>query len=169
MRKQPLLCRIEKYLITAKRLSLAELGSASCCLETVLLSFLHSGVSGEEAGCLEHGTEVLGVVLEKRSGDAVADGACLTGYAAAGDVANYVEAIGKSCQLEGLTNDQLKGVESEIIVDLSVVDDNLACTLLKSYSGNGALSSACAVEKRCLIVHIILSSFRNYIAQVSGF
>ena len=138
-----------------KCLCLGELVSTSCSLQAVLLSFLHSGVSGEVACALEHGTEVLGVVLEQSSGDTVTDRARLTGHAAAGDVADNVKAIGKTCQLEGLTDDNLECVKTEVIVDLSVVDDNLACSLVKSDSGNGALSSACAIEKRCFIVRIL--------------
>ena len=47
------------------RLSLAELRSATSGLEAVLLSFLHSRVTGEETGLLQRSAEVLGIVLEQ--------------------------------------------------------------------------------------------------------
>ena len=61
-----------------------------------------------------------------------------------------------ACENEGLTNDELECLKTEIIVNVSVIDCNLAGTLIKSYSCNRAFSSACAVKIWCLIVHNIL-------------
>ena len=54
------------------KLSLGELRCAASCLETVLLSFLHSRVTSEEASLLEKGA--VRIVSEKESaGYAVTD------------------------------------------------------------------------------------------------
>ena len=66
-----------------KKLSLGELRRATGGLEAVFLTFLHSRVTGQQARFLQNGTEVLGVVLQQRARNTVADGAGLTGDAAA--------------------------------------------------------------------------------------
>lgn len=47
----------------SRSLSLGELGSAACGFQAVLLSLLHSRVAGQEACLLQHGTEILRIVL----------------------------------------------------------------------------------------------------------
>ena len=63
-------------------LALGELGSATCGLQTVLLSFLHSGIAGHEAGSLQ-GRTVLGIQDNQSAGNAVTDSAGLAGNTAA--------------------------------------------------------------------------------------
>ena len=130
-----------------ENLSLGELGSTTSCLETVLLSFLHTRVSGEEASLLEKGT--IGFVSEKESaGNAVADCACLTGDTAAANVCNDVELSGGVGYAEGLVDDELEGLKTEVIVDVTAVDGDLAGAGIETNAGNGALSSAGAIEIR---------------------
>ena len=81
------------------------------------------------------------------------DRARLTGHAAAADTADNVELLAGLGEDEGLTNDQLEGLKTEVIVDISVIDGDLTGTLIESDSCNRRLSSACTVEIRCLIVH----------------
>ena len=50
------------------------------------------------------------------------NGAGLTGDAAAGDRAVDVDLVGDSDGVQGLTNDQLQGLETEVIVDVTAVD-----------------------------------------------
>ena len=59
-------------------LSLGELRSATGGLETVLLSLLHTRVTGEEAGSLE--SLLVGGLIggDEGTGEAVTDRACLT-------------------------------------------------------------------------------------------
>ena len=137
-------------------LSLGELRRATSGLEAVLLSFLHSRVTGEETGLLQRSAEVLGIVLEQSSGDTVADSTGLTGNTAACNAANDVELLFGTGENERLTNDRLEGIKAEIIVDIAVVDRDLTGALVNSYTCNGAFSSAGAVEIRCLIVLIRL-------------
>ena len=86
----------------------------------------------------------------------MADGACLSGHAAACNAANYVKLLVGLGQRKRLTNDELEGLKTEIIVDVAVVDGDFAGALIQSYAGNRAFSSACAVEIRCLIVHSVM-------------
>src|SRR5699024_5364374 len=90
------------------------------------------------------------------SRDAVADRAGLAGDAAACNAADNVELLVGLGEDERLTDDGLQGVKAEVIVDVAVVDRDLARALVNSYARNGALSSAGAVEIRCLIVHVRL-------------
>ena len=130
------------------RLSLGELGGAAGCFETVLFALLHSGVTGKEAGLLK-GRTVLLVDAQKGSGDAMTDGAGLAGNAAAEDGNYNVEAAGGSGELQGLTDDELKGIETEIIVDVTVVDGDLTGSVgEEANSCDGGLSAAGAVEVR---------------------
>ena len=134
-------------------LSLGELGRTSRRFETVLLSFLPSRVSREETGLLEKGTVAV-VREEKRAGNAVTDRAGLAGDAAAVHVRHDVELANRVRNAEGLVDDELQGLETEVIVNVAVVDGDLAGTGIQSDAGNGALSSAGAVEIRfCTRVH----------------
>ena len=127
------------------RLSLGELGSATCGLQTVLLSLLHSGVTGQETSSLQRGT-VLGVQHNQSAGNAVTDSAGLAGNAATCDGANDINGTQGLGGDQGLTNDQLQGVEAEIIVDVTAVDgDGTGTALVHANTGNGVLTSAGAV------------------------
>ena len=64
------------------KLSLAELRSATGCLEAVLLSFFHTRVAGQVSGLLQNASE-LRIRLKQSSCNAVSDGACLSGISAA--------------------------------------------------------------------------------------
>ena len=82
----------------------------------------------------------------------MADGAGLAGDAAAGDAAFDVELIRGAGQVQRLTDNQLEGVQAEIIVDIAAVDLHAAGPLVQADAGNGFLSSAGAVKIRSLIV-----------------
>ena len=104
-----------------KKSSLGELRRASCRFEAVFFPFFHTRVTGEEPGLLENGAE-LRVELEERSGQAVADCASLSGNAAAGDGADDVELALRLGECEGLADDQLEGIEAEVIIDRATVE-----------------------------------------------
>ena len=148
-------------------LSLGELGSTTSCFETVLLSFLHSGVSGEESCLLEKGA--VGIVSEKEcAGYTVADCACLTGDTAAVYVSNDVVLADSVCNAEGLVDDELEGFEAEVIVYVTAVDGDLAGTGINSYASDGALSSARTIEIRLsTCIHYSVLSF-PYISTSYG-
>ena len=85
---------------STRDLSLGELRRAAGSLQAVLLSFLHSGVAGQEAGGLQLST-VLGVDLQQGAGNAVTDGAGLTGHAAALDGADNINAVDGAGGVQG--------------------------------------------------------------------
>ena len=72
--------------------------------------------------------------------------ACLTGDTATVYVSNDVELAGSAGYAEGLVNDELKGLETEVLVDILAVDSDLTVTGIYSYTSNGLLSSTSAVE-----------------------
>jgi hypothetical protein len=126
--------------------ALAELRSATGCFETVLLTLFHSRVTGQETGGLECGTIAL-IEDDEGTGDAVADGAGLAGHAAAldgGFDVNLAHGVGGD---QGLTNDELQGLETEVIVDLTAVDgDDAAAVGDEVNAGHGGLPTAGAVH-----------------------
>ncbi len=71
------------------RLSLAELRSATSCFETVLLTFLHTRIAGQEASLLQLAT------ITYDSGDVVYVSA-LTKLASINDIVNLVESVSLS-------------------------------------------------------------------------
>ena len=103
------------------KLSLGELRSTTSALESVFLSFLHTRVTSEEACSLECGLICL-VSLKKSLCNAVTDSTCLTGDTAALSGANDVELAFGAGNGEGLVNDELKGFETEVFVDVSLID-----------------------------------------------
>ena len=132
-------------LFEVKKLSLRELRRAASCLQAVLLSFLHSRVAGQETCSLERGAK-LGVDAQQCACNAVTDGACLTGDAAAFDGADQVDLAQKVSGSQRLTDDHLQGIETEIIVDIATVDGNGAgAALIQANAGDGRLATAGAV------------------------
>ena len=149
-----------RFLAFLDKSALGELGRATGGLQTVLLALLHTRIAGEETGLLEDGT-VVGIDEQQSAGNAVAQSAGLTGHTAAldgGDDIDLTEGLGRG---EGLTDDHLEGLETEILVDVAAVDGDGAGAVLKEmHAGNGGLSAAGAVEVRLLgLIHSSLSSF----------
>ena len=96
----------------------------------------------------------------------MADSACLTGNAAACNSSNDVKLLDGVCEGQGLTNDQLEGLQTEIVVDGTAVDCDRAASGIYSYSCNRVLSSAGAILIRLRIVHC---SYPPYILYSTGF
>ena len=85
-----------------------ELRSATSCFETVLLTFLHTRITGQEASLLQ-GSAQLRVELQQGAGQAVADRASLTGTATADNVDDNVELALVLSQNERAVGEQLQG------------------------------------------------------------
>jgi len=143
-------------------LTLAELRSAACGFETVLFTLFHSRVAGQQTGGLESGAVVL-VHDEQRAGDAVADGAGLAGNAAAGNGGLDVDLADGAGGDQGLADDELQGLETEVIVDVTAVDrDDAAAVGNEVDAGDRGLSASGAVHIGLLGLvssHVLLSSF----------
>ena len=138
------------------RLSLGELGCATCSLQAVLLSFLHSGVAGQETCSLQSGTD-LGVQQSQSTGNAVTDCASLAGNTAASNSNNNVNLANQVRSDQGLTDNQLQGVQTKVIVDVAAIDgDHAGAVLVNANTGNGGLTTAGAVK--ILLLALVQSS-----------
>ena len=116
-------------------LSLGELRSATGSLEAVLLTLFHSRVTCQESCALKY-RSVISVSLKKSSCDTVTDRACLSCVTAAFYVYEYVEFVCCACRNERLANDNFQSLKSEILVDVSFIDRDLARSRYKVYSCN---------------------------------
>src|SRR5699024_2973800 len=135
--------------------ALGELRSATGSLEAVLLALLHARIAGQVAGLLQDGAVLL-VLLQHGAADAVADGAGLAGNAAAGHADHHVELILDAQQDQRSADDQLQGLQAEVVVQITVVDGDLAGAGVHANAGNGILTTTSAVEIRFGFVHIRL-------------
>ncbi len=141
------------------KLSLGELRSATSGLETVLLSLLHTRVTGEEACCLESGLVSL-VREDESAAETVTDRTCLSGETAALNGCNDIELAGSVGYAEGLVNDELKGLETEVLIDVLAIDGDSTGTGIKTNASYRALSSASAVKIRLSAsIHYSVPSF----------
>ena len=140
--------------------ALGELRSAAGLFETVLLALFHARVAGQQTGGFQDGAVAL-VDEEQGAGDAVADGAGLAGHAAAGDGGfdvDLAEGVGSD---QGLTDDELQGIETEVLLDVTAVDrDGAGPAGEQMDSCHGGLSSAGTVEIGLLTgIHIRLPPY----------
>ena len=148
-----------KFSVLRFELSLAELGRAAGGFEAVLLTLLHTRIAGEEAGALEGGAVLL-VHLEEGPGHAVADGAGLAGDAAAGDGGHDVHLAQVLGGDQGLADDELQGLQAEVVVDVTAVDaDGAGAVGEEVDAGHGGLPAASTVVVRLLaLIHLRNSS-----------
>ena len=96
----------------------------------------------------------------------MADCTSLTGNTAACHGSNDIELLNGVGKGERLTNDQLEGLKTEIVVDGAAVNGDRTAAGLNSDSGNRVLSSAGAIVIRLRIVHC---SDPPYILYSTGF
>ena len=118
-----------------QKLSLGELRSATCSLEAVFLTLFHSRVTCQESCALEH-RSVISVRLKESSCDTVTDRACLSCVTAAFYVYEYVEFVCCACRNKRLAYDNFQSLKSEILIDVSFIDRDLARSRYKVYSCN---------------------------------
>ena len=110
-------------------------------MQTVLFALLHSRIAGKEP-CLFQRAAKLRICGEQRAGDAVTNRARLAGRAAAVDVDVHVILFGKVRENQGRTDDHLEGFETEILVDVTLVDRDVAGAGEKTNARDGLLASA---------------------------
>ena len=140
--------------------ALAELRRAAGGFEAVLFALLHAGIAGEVTGSLELSAVVL-IQLEQGAGNAVTDGAGLAGDAAAADGGFNVDLAEKVQSGEGLADQQLQGLQTEVIVDIPAVDgDGAGAVGEEVNAGHGGFPTAGPVEISLLAGIHLLSSLR---------
>ena len=135
--------------------ALGELGRATGSLQAVLLALLHARIAGEVAGLLDGGL-VLFVCLDQRAGDAVTDRARLAGEAAALAVDEHVILAQGVGQNQRLTNDGLEGFVAEILLEVALIDDDIALAGNETNASDRLFSSANGVEAST--IHVSSSS-----------
>ena len=94
-------------------------------MQTSLLAFHDAGVAGQEASLLQHRT-VLVALLQQGAAQAVTDSASLTGNTAAGNADDDVILALQAQQDQRRTDDQLQGLQTKVVVDVTIVDGDLA-------------------------------------------
>ena len=129
------------------RLALAELRCATSGFEAVLLTLLHTRIAGQEASLLQNRT-ILIALLQQGAGQAVADSASLAGNTAAGNADDDVVLALQAQQDQRRADDQLQGLQTEVVVDITIVDGDLAGAGVNANAGNGILTTTSAVEIR---------------------
>src|SRR4051794_2152752 len=138
----------------ARALTLGELRPLAGLLQAGLLALLHPRVAGEEAAALELAAQV-GVGLEQRPGDAVAQGAGLGGHAAAVDAGDDVHPGLVPHGLERLADGPLQRGAGEVVGQRAVAplalgtgQGEVAVAGLEVDAGHGALALAHDVAPR---------------------
>ncbi len=106
-------------------LSFAELWRSSGGFESVFLPLFHSRIPGQVAGFFENGPIVF-IYLQQGSGDAVTDGTGLTGVSAAFDIDEDIVLSISACRYQRLPYDYFQSFKSEIIINISFINGNLA-------------------------------------------
>src|SRR5438105_377726 len=106
-------------------LALGVLWRLAGALEAVLLPLLDTGVAGEKAALAHDRAQGL-IHAHEGAGDAVADGAGLTGMAPADDLDDHVIGHGEGGLGERLPDDRLERGATEVIGHLLAVDHNPA-------------------------------------------
>ena len=84
------------------------------------------------------------------------DSASLTGNTAAGNADDDVVLALQAQQDQRRTDDQLQGLQTEVVVDITIVDGDLTGAGVNANAGNGILTTTSAVEIRLGFVHIRL-------------
>ena len=118
-KKQPCQGRTAKFAIRDKS-ALAELRCTTGSLQTILLTFLHTRIAGQEAFLLQSSTVLL-VLLQQSAAQAVADSASLTGNTAAGNADDDIVLALQAQQDQRRTDDQLQGLQTEVVVDVTAL------------------------------------------------
>ncbi len=124
-------------------LALGELRALAGLLQAVLLALDGTGVAGEEASLLEVGAVVAS--LEEGAGDAEAQGAGLTGDAAAVAQGDDVEVLNGVGNLEGRAGVVNELLAAEVVQRVAAVDGDLAGAGDETDSGDSLLAAAGAI------------------------
>ena len=111
-------------------LSLAELRCSTSCLETVLFTLFHTWITCKESSSFQNWS-VLSVCLKQCSCNAVSDSTSLSCVSAAFYINENIKFALCLCSSQWLTNDNFQCFKTEILVDISFIDCDFACTRCK--------------------------------------
>ena len=110
------------------RLSLRELACSSCFLETVLLSFFHSGISCQESSSLEGRSVSFSVSFAESSGNSVSECACLTSVTTAMHCSDHVKLAFASSNFKRSLNLSLYDFLGKVIIERFLVYCDISVT-----------------------------------------
>ncbi len=77
----------------------------------------------------------------------MADGFRLAGDPSSMDVGFYIKLVAGPGEIEGLHDDHLTGLPSEVLLQSPLIDHELALTRFQPDSGNGRLSLPCRINR----------------------
>src|SRR3954454_11087316 len=141
-----------REVFTPSKSALAELRALTGLLETGLAPLLDPGVAGEKAAALEVATE-LGVDLGQGAGDAVADRPGLAADAAAVDADADVDVALVTGDHKRLLDHRLVQRPREELLEVALVDFDLAVAGQHGDAGNRALAFA-GSEETSVFLHL---------------
>src|SRR5690606_24854341 len=133
--------------IAVRRSALRELGSAAGLAEADLLAFDLARIARHIAGVAQRLAQCF-VVLDQRTGQAMANRAGLAGDAAALDRDVDVEITVQAHGLERLAHDHTRRLAAEELVERTLVDADVAAALAQEHAGGRGLAAARAVVRR---------------------
>jgi hypothetical protein len=122
-------------------LPLGELRTATGTAETWFLAFFHAGVASQEALLTELFGEIA-VVSQEGPSDALHTGPGLARVAAAVNRDSYVDTIFYARVLKGREHRRAVLIDREKVVELSLVDRELALTGANANARDGGLAAA---------------------------
>jgi len=124
-------------------LALRELEACAGTFLAVLLAFVFTGITSEQAGFLEGSTQ-FGIEFHQCTSDAKTDGAGLTGNTAAIGQNDYVKTILHFDNRERELRRDAASFGGEILVKRASVDRDLAgTTRAEEYTGDAAFAASC--------------------------
>lgn len=124
-------------------------------MQSDLFAFDLARVTGDEAGLAQGFSQGL-IVGYQCPGDPMTDGAGLAGNASALDGDIDIELIGHVDGLQRLPDNHSAGLPSEVLIQGTVVDGDIAGALFKVDPGGGTFAASGAVIGLCC--HIQISS-----------
>ena len=126
-----------------ERLAFGELEPFTGSLLPVLFALMGARVAGEHSQLLQLAAE-LDIEITERAGDTQADGAGLTGVAAAfgGDV--DVKLVGRFGGEQGLAHHGLGGLGGKILFEGAAVDFDITAAWTQEDASDGSFPAACS-------------------------
>src|SRR4029078_9629031 len=131
-----------------RRLTLRVLRRLARSLEPVLLSFLHPGIAGQQPRLPKRQPVPLWIELEQCASDPVADGAGLTGDAAALELDHHLEAALGAGHAERHPDIGFVDGVPEVLIEGTTVDHDLTLTRQEPDAGDGRLATTGAQGER---------------------
>src|SRR6185369_17143686 len=122
------------------RLPLRVLGRLASLLQAVLAALLLARVTDEQAGLLEHGSQLV-IERDQRAGDAEPQRARLPTDPATGDARLDVVHVGRLADPQRLGRGLAVGADREVLIDRAPVDEHLTGAGAQPHAGDGLLAT----------------------------